>query len=133
MQFTEIELSAVAKMAFDLAAADGKISETESSVIADGFTFFDVPAGQARAMITMAALVDPALAGEVVSRMTPEQKELVTAWLICVVTADRHVDSRETAAMKEFARKYGLPDLTTESARRMLGGRWLQAKVRDRR
>lgn len=120
MQLSGIELSAIAKLAFNMASADGHIDDRETQIIANGFRYFGVSAEQAKPMIVAAALVDNKLAEGVISELAPSQKELVTAWLVSVVIADGKIAVGELDYMRHLSVQCGLPNLTPAEARYQL-------------
>ena len=120
MQLTGIELSAIAKLAFNMASADGHIDDRETQIIANGFRYFGVSAEQAKPMIVAAALVDAKLAEGVISELTPSQKELVTAWLVSVVIADGKIAAGELDYMRHLSVACGLPNLTAAEEKHQL-------------
>ena len=120
MQLSGIELSAIARLAFNMASADGHIDDREMQIIANGFRYFGVSAEQAKPMIVAASLVDDRLAEGVISELTPSQKELVTAWLVSVVIADGKIAVGELDYMRHLSAQCGLPNLTPAEARYQL-------------
>lgn len=120
MQLSGVELSAIAKLAFNMASADGRIDDREMRTIANGFRFFGVSAEEAKPMIVAAALVDNVLAEGVISELTLAQKELVTAWLLGVVVADGKIAVGELDYMHHLSAVCGLPNLTAAEARYQL-------------
>lgn len=95
MQFRGIELSALIKMAFNIAAADGKFVDEEKAAITFGMAEFGLDKDGIAATLLIAKEMDATAALATLSSMTTEQKKYATGFLAAVIAADGDVDSAE--------------------------------------
>lgn len=114
MTFTSIEMSAIAKLALAMAAADGKVEKSELSYIALELARFGVK--DPDPILKGADDMDPSIALSVVSRMTLDEKKYVTAYLGTLMAVNGDIDEKELALWRLTSTLCGLPSMNIQEA-----------------
>lgn len=114
MTFTSIEMSAIAKLALAMAAADENVEKTELAYIALELTRFGVK--DAEPILKGADEMDPTIALSVVSKMTPAEKKYVAAYLGTLMAVNGDIDDRELSLWRLTSTLCGLPEMTIQEA-----------------
>lgn len=83
------------KMAFSMAAADGKFVDEEKAIITLGMAEFGLGKEAIIGCVKAAQGMDPADALKVLSSMNSDQKKYATGFLAAVMTADGDIDDSE--------------------------------------
>jgi len=117
MKVNRIDLIAVAKLAINMARADGNLAPGEIDAIANGFVYFGIGQKEAQKIVLATNACSNNDAEIVVSRLSDADKEFVSAWLLSVIVADGVVDAREKAYFQKLIVSCGLRNLSLEVAR----------------
>jgi uncharacterized tellurite resistance protein B-like protein len=117
MRFSRNEMVAIMKLALDMAAADGKMDEKETKLIALHSASFGLNETNFESIFTEAISIKSGLAMSVVSNMSSSQKRYVTAYLGSMIAVDGDIDDAE---MKLWSLISALCDLPTMSVREAL-------------
>jgi uncharacterized tellurite resistance protein B-like protein len=112
-----IDMIAVAKLAVNMARADGNLAPSEIDAIANGFVYFGIGQGEAQKIVLATRACSNNDAEIVVSRLSDADKEFVSAWLLSVIVADGVVDAREKAYFQKLIVSCGLRNLSLDVAR----------------
>ena len=112
-----IEMVAVARLAVNMAHADGRLDKHEVDALANGFAYFGIGPKDSQDIVLAAGLCSNEDAEAVVSGLSDVDKEFVSAWLLAVVAADGVVNMREKAYFQHLVASCGLLNLSLDSAR----------------
>jgi uncharacterized tellurite resistance protein B-like protein len=96
MIFSDLELSAILRLAHAMANADGKITEAETAMIILELNRFGVDQVKAQKLAEIGDKMGYPEACQIVSRMTSEEKRYVTAYLGAMICIDGDIDESET-------------------------------------
>ena len=114
MTFNGMEMSAITKLALIMAAADGKIENTEVAYMAIEMNRFGIT--NADPIIKGAEAMDPAIAMAIVGKFDYERKKYVAAYLGTMMAADGNVADKELAVWKVTSTLCGLPLMNIQDA-----------------
>lgn len=114
MTFTSIEMSAIAKLALAMAAADGKVEKCELTYIALELARFGVK--DSDPILKGADDMDPTIALTIVSKMTPAEKKYVAAYLGTLMAVNGDIDDKELSLWRLTSTLCGLPSMTIKEA-----------------
>ena len=95
MQFSGKELTALIKMAFSMASADGKFADEEKEIITFGMAEFGLGQEEIVACVTAAQKMETAEAFSVLSSMDVEQQKYAVGYLAAVMASDGEIDDSE--------------------------------------
>lgn len=116
MKFKKIELCALIKMAFSIAAADGKFVDEEKTAIAFGMAEFGLDANEMKKMTDMTVQLDATAALSILSSMDSSQKKYATGYLAAVMAADGDVDPSEVKMWQLISTLAGFPTMSFAEA-----------------
>ncbi|MBQ8153267.1 MAG: tellurite resistance protein TerB [Prevotella sp.] len=114
MTFTSIEMSAIAKLALAMAAADGNVEKSELSYIALELARFGVK--NADPILKGAGEMDPTIALSIVSKMSFDEKKYVTAYLGTLMAVNGDIDDKELSLWRLTSTLCGLPSMNIQEA-----------------
>lgn len=114
MTFTGLEMSAVTKLAMIMAAADGKVENSELAYMAVEMARFGVQ--DADSILNGAKAMDPTIAMAVVEKFDFERKKYVAAYLGVMMASDGKIDDKELAIWKLTSSLCGLPSMNIQDA-----------------
>ncbi|MCQ2264768.1 MAG: TerB family tellurite resistance protein [Bacteroidales bacterium] len=116
MKFNKIEMTAIMNMAHAMIIADGKIEDTETSIISSEMIRFGIPLNDFKEIFIKGRDMDPAFAIEIVSKMTYEQKKYVAAYLGTIMSIDENINDKELALWRLLSNLCGLPSMSVIDA-----------------
>ncbi len=114
MTFNGIEMSAIAKLALAMAAADGNVEKSELTYIALELARFGVK--DADPILKGAEDMDPTIALTVVSKMTSDEKKYVAAYLGTLMAVNGDIDDKELSLWRLTSTLCGLPSMNIQEA-----------------
>ena len=95
MQFNNLELSAVLKVGFCMANADGKLEQDEMKVLAVGMAEFGVDEQHFQLLSTLADAMSPATMLATLAALNESQKKFVCGFLATIMISDGDIDDSE--------------------------------------
>ena len=107
------ELTAVAKLALNIANVDENLDQHEVDILSRGFSSFGIGQEEAQQIVMSAASVKDEDAEATVARLSAEDKSFVSLWLLTVVVADGVVDKREASYFQHLVSACGLTMAST--------------------
>ena len=114
MSFTGLEMSAITKLAMVMAAADGKVEQSELAYMAIEMARFGIQ--DADPVLNGAKAIDPTIAMAIVEKFDYERKKYVAAYLGTMMAADGDIDDKELAVWRLTSTLCGLPSMTIKEA-----------------
>ena len=116
MIFSDLELSAILRLAHAMANADGKITEAETAMIIIELNRFGVDQVKAQKLAEIGDKMGCPEACQIVSRMTSEEKKYVTAYLGAMICIDGDIDESETKLWSLITVLCDLPEMSIGEA-----------------
>ena len=116
MEITGKELTAMVKMAFTMAAADGKFVDEEKAIITLGIAEFGLGREEIIGCVKSAERMDPAEALQVLSAMNTNQKKYATGFLAAVMTADGDIADSEVKIWQLICTLTNCPTMSVAEA-----------------
>ena len=116
MKFNKVEMIAIMSMANAMIMADGKVEDEETIVISHEIMKFGVPIEDFKEIYLRGIEMEPSYATEIVSKMTPEQKKYVAAFLGTIMAVDGGIDEKEMALWRLLSQICGLPTMSVKDA-----------------
>lgn len=116
MIFSDLELSAILRLAHAMANADGKITEAETAMIIIELNRFGVDQVKAQKLAEIGDKMGYPEACQIVSRMTSEEKKYVTAYLGAMICIDGDIDESETKLWSLITVLCDLPEMSIGEA-----------------
>lgn len=107
-------MSAIAKLALAMAAADGNVEKSELTYIALELARFGVK--DSDPILQGSDEMEPSIALSVVSNMTIEEKKYVAAYLGTLMAVNGDIDDKELALWRLTSTLCGLPSMTIKEA-----------------
>lgn len=107
-------MSAIAKLALAMAAADGNVEKCELSYIALELARFGVK--DADSILKGADNMEPSVALTIVSQMISDEKKYVAAYLGTLMAVNGEIDDKELALWRLTSTLCGLPTMTIKEA-----------------
>lgn len=115
--FSDVELSAIARIAISMAEADGHVDDRERQTIGQALgSFFNGPPEVGIGICAAAVTIDETAAILVVRQMTMKKKAALALWLITVILADGVIHDAEVAKFRSIGRECGFPTDEVERA-----------------
>ena len=115
--FSDVELSAIARLAISMAEADGHVDDREMQTIGKALgAFFNGPPEVGIAICATAVTVNETEAILVARQMTVKKKAALALWLISVILADGVVSDAEIAKFRSIGRECDFPTAEVEQA-----------------
>ncbi|MBQ2979812.1 MAG: TerB family tellurite resistance protein [Bacteroidaceae bacterium] len=116
MTFTNQELAAILKLAQVIAKADGKVTDSETTLMALELSRFGVSEVKGELIIALSNIMDTADATNIISRMTDEEKKYVAAYLGTMIFVDGEIDKKELILWNVFSQICKLPEMNIKDA-----------------
>lgn len=116
MQFSHLELSAIVKAAQGMIAADGRVDDSETRILALEITKFGVQPDQLKSMIELATAMEPSLMLAVLGAMNDSQKRYVCGFLASIMVIDGDIDDAEMKFWQMTSTYIGCPRMSLEEA-----------------
>lgn len=116
MQFTGQELTALIKMGFSMASADGKFVDEEKAAITFGMLEFGLDKDMIVGCVALAANMEPAEALAILAGMDSTQKKYATGFLATVMAADGDIDDSEVKMWQLICTLAGFPTMNIAEA-----------------
>lgn len=116
MRFTGKELTAVIKMAFSMAAADGKFVDEERDAITFGMAEFGMGRNEILSCVAAAQKMEASEAFAILSSMNPMQQKYATGYLAAVMAADGDVADSEVKMWQLICTLAQFPTMTVGEA-----------------
>lgn len=120
MKFNRIEMTAIMNMVHAMIVADGVVKDEETSLISAEMVRFGIPFEDFKEIFIQGRDMDPAIAVEIVSKMTYEQKKYVAAYLGTIMAIDNDIDDKEMALWRLLSTLCALPTMTVADAVRYM-------------
>ena len=115
--FSDVELSAIARLAISMAEADGHVDDREMQTIGKALgSFFNGPTEVGIEICAAAVTINETDAILVARQMTMKKKAALALWLISVILADGVVRDAEVAKFRSIGRECGFPTDEVEQA-----------------
>ena len=115
--FSDVELSAIARLAISMAEADGHVDDREMQTIGKALgSFFNGPTEVGIEICAAAVTIHETDAIMVARQMTMKKKAALAVWLISVILADGVVRDAEVAKFRSLGRECGFPTDEVEQA-----------------
>lgn len=119
LNFTRLELLAIAKLGLMMAASDGDIAPAERNSVAA--EIMQISSGnQVDDLIKDCVSFPVEEAESIVSKMPYKQKQYVTAFLITIMIADRNLHPGERFFLGILTNKCKLPQMSTAEANNIM-------------
>lgn len=116
MKFNKVELTAIMSMVNAMIMADGKIDDTETSVIFMESLKFGIPLEDIKEIYAKGIEMDAGYSVEIVSKMTYEQKKYVAAYLGTIMAIDGDINDKEMALWRLLSTLCSLPTMNIAEA-----------------
>ncbi len=116
MFFTQKELTAIVKVAFAMANADGRVTIEEQTMIALELVRFDVQQEQLEKILKDAGSMTGSEANVIISSMTAQEKKYVTAFLGIIICSDGKIEDSELKMWSLISLLCDLPTMTLSDA-----------------
>lgn len=107
-------MSAVTKLALVMAAADGKVENSELAYMALEMARFGIQ--DAEPILNGARTMEPSIAMAIVERFDYERKKYVAAYLGTMMAADGNIADKELAIWRLTSTLCGLPSMNIQEA-----------------
>ena len=115
--FSDVELSAIARLAISMAEADGHVDDREMQTIGKALgSFFNGPPEVGVEICAAAVTINETDAIMVARQMTIKKKAALALWLITVILADGVISDAEVAKFRSLGRECGFPTDEVEQA-----------------
>lgn len=115
--FSDVELSAIARLAISMAEADGHVDDREMQTIGKALgSFFSGPPEVGIEICAAAVTIRETDAIMVARQMTMKKKAALALWLITVILADGVISDAEVAKLRSIGRECGFPTDEVEQA-----------------
>lgn len=116
MQFNNLELSAVLKVGFCMANADGKLEQEEMKVLALGMAEFGVDEQHFQMLTTLANAMTPATMLATLAALNESQKKFVCGFLASIMISDGDIDDSEVKLWQLTSTLAGFPKMSIAEA-----------------
>ncbi len=116
MIFTNQEMAAILKMAQVIANADGKVAREEMSLMALELARFGVSTEKGKLILSISHNLEASEAVAIISRMNPEEKKYVTAYLGTMICVDGNIDNKELLLWAGISEICNLPQMSIKDA-----------------
>lgn len=116
MKFNKVELTAIMSMVNAMIMADGRIDDTETSVISAESLKFGIPLEDFKEIYAKGIEMDAGYSIEIVSKMTYDQKKYVAAYLGTIMAIDGDIDDKEMALWRLLSKLCSLPTMSIAEA-----------------
>lgn len=116
MQFNNLELSAVLKVGFCMANADGKMEQEEMKVLALGMAEFGVDEQHFQMLTTLANAMTPATMLATLAALNESQKKFVCGFLASIMISDGDIDDSEVKLWQLTSTLAGFPKMSIAEA-----------------
>ncbi len=127
--FSEVELTAIARIAISMAEADGHVDDREMQSIGKALgSFYNGPAEAGIAICATAVSINETDAIMVARQMTMKKKAALAVWLISVILADGVIKDAEVAKFRSIGRECGFPTVEVEEALNQMQAKKKQAE-----
>lgn len=121
IKFNKRELTAILSIANGMAEIDGKTEYIENEVIYTQMKRLGVEYDELLEL-TESSIIDmnPQMAMNIVSEMTPVQKQYVQALLVIIMASDGEIHEREMLMLRMLTMTCGLPPINMNDIRKTL-------------
>lgn len=116
MKFNGLELSAVLKVGFAMAKADGKLEEEEMKVLATSMAEFGVDDKEFHSLLTLADAMTPATMIATLASLTKRQKKFVCGFLAMIMVSDGDIDDAEVKLWQLISSLCEFPTMNIKDA-----------------
>ena len=117
MQFNNLQLSAILKIELCMAYADGKIEDSELTVVTIGMTEFGVDQNHFAFLNALADAMTPSTMLATLSSLDENQKKFVCGFLASIMTCDGEIDASELKLWQMTSSLAGFPIMTISEAK----------------
>lgn len=116
MEFNGIQLSAIAKAAKAMIAADGRIDDAEMKTLAREMASFNVEPAQFNQILELSDAMEPVTMLSTLSAMSDHQKKYVSGFLAAIMVCDGDIDENEKNVWQLTSTLMSCPTMTLGEA-----------------
>ncbi len=116
LSFSKVEMAAIIKTALAMAAADGKVEDTEKAMIAIEAARFNLGSENFESLLKMATAMSATDSMAMIAAMNDAEKRYVASYLGTMIAVDGDVDDKEMALWRLISTLCDLPTMNIADA-----------------
>ena len=116
LSFSNVEMAAIIKTALAMAAADGKVDDTEKAMIAIEAMRFNLASEKFESLLKLANDMSATDSMAMIAGMKAPEKRYVAAYLGTMIAADGDIDDKEMALWRLISTLCDLPTMNIADA-----------------